>query len=68
MPALSILEPRTFVPLKNVTVPVASVGFSVAVSVNLAPRLSDDVDGTSIIAAVVEPVTVTTTALEVLAP
>ena len=68
MPELSVPVPSEVVPDMKVTVPVAAEGATVAVSVTLAPTAGVVVDTASavVVAVLVEALTVTKTALEVL--
>jgi hypothetical protein len=65
VPPLRVHVPSAVAPLLKVTVPVAAAGATFAVSVTLLPTVALVVDVTSVV--VVGEVTVTFTALEVLA-
>jgi hypothetical protein len=73
VPALSVPDPRAavFAESLNVTVPVAAVGVTVAIRLTFSPVVSVvlvgfDVSAVVVVVGVVEAVTVTETALDVL--
>jgi RecJ-like exonuclease len=68
LPELNVPVPSEVVPDKNVTVPVAVDGETVAVNVTLAPTVGVVVDEVSVVvvAVLVAALTVTESALEVL--
>jgi hypothetical protein len=68
LPEFSVPVPSEVVPEKNVTVPVAVDGATVAVNVTLAPTVGVVVDAASVVvvAVLVAVLTVIETALEVL--
>ena len=65
-PALNVPVPSAVAPDMKVTVPVAAVGETVAVSVTLAPTLGVVVDAVSTVVVAVLALAVTETAGEVL--